>query len=170
MSLALAIAGWTLFALAVVAGLALDAMGLFGNWIILGAVATAWAASGFAYFSLTGLAIMLGLAILGEAAEAVAAGYGARRFGGGKGTGVAAVVGTLLGAVFGTPIFPVIGTLIGACLGAFAAALLFEFIRLERKFKEAAWTGFGAALGRIGGLVAKLGMGAAMLVVAALTF
>ena len=59
MSLALAIAGWAVFGLLVVVGLALDAVGLFGNWVILAAVAAAWIATGFSHFGFGGLAVML---------------------------------------------------------------------------------------------------------------
>ena len=113
---------------------------------------------------------MGGLAILGEALEAAASGYGASKFGGGRGSMVASVVGCLGGAVVGTPIFPIVGTLIGACLGAFGAATLYEYIQRERTVQEAAWTGFGAALGKVAGLFAKSFCGIGMLAVAAVTY
>ncbi len=168
----LAILGWGTFAAAILAGLLLDAVGLFGNWIILGSTAIAWGVTGMERFSLTGLAIMLVLAVLGEVLEAVAAGYGASKFGGGKGSGISAIAGCLAGAILGTPLIPipVVGTLIGACLGAFAAAALYEYVQRERTAQQAFWTGFGAALGRVAGLLAKLMAGLAMLAVAAFTF
>ncbi|MBN2310015.1 MAG: DUF456 domain-containing protein [Candidatus Hydrogenedentes bacterium] len=166
----LIILGWSAFALAVLAGLVLDVLGLFGNWIIVGATAIAWAVTGFEHFSITGLLIMAGLAVLGEVLESAAAGYGASRFGGGKGTAVAAIVGCILGAIAGTPLFPIIGTLAGACLGAFAAAALYEYIQMEKEVRQALWTGLGAALGKVLGLFAKVLVGLAILVVAALTY
>ena len=75
-----------------------------------------------------------------------------------------------MGAIVGTPWLPIVGTLIGACLGAFVAALAYELIVMQRQVGEAAWTGFGAALGKIGGLLAKLAIGLVMLIVAALTY
>ncbi len=133
------IAGWCVFALAILVGLCLDLVGLFGNWIILGAVALAWVLTGF---------------------------------GGSKGSMVAALVGCLLGAVAGTPLIPVpvIGTLIGACLGAFVGAALYEYIKMERTHHEALWTGLGAALGKVGGVFAKLFCGIAMLIIAFLSY
>ncbi len=172
MMTALVIVGWILFGLAIFAGLVLDVLGLFGNWIILGAMVAAWAISGFTYFGWVGIAGMAGLAILGEALEMAAAGYGAKKFGGSKGSMVAALVGCLLGGVAFTPLIPVplVGTLIGACIGSFVGAALYEYIQMERGAGQALWTGIGAALGKVAGLFAKLAMGLAMLAVAAFTF
>jgi hypothetical protein len=169
---ALVASGWGLFGLAIIVGLGLDLVGLFGNWIILAAVALAWLATGFSHFGVVGLIIMTGFAVLGEVLETLLAGYGARKFGGSKGSMVAALVGCLLGAMFGTPLIPVpiVGTLIGACLGAFVGAALYEYIKLEKKAGEAMWTGLGAALGKVGGVFAKLFCGMAMLIAAYFTF
>ncbi len=162
--------GWSLFGLAIIAGLGLDLVGLFGNWIILGAVALAWVATGFEHFGIVGLGCMAGFAVLGEVLETALAGYGARKFGGSKGSMVAALVGCLLGTIPGTAVLPIIGTLIGACLGAFLGAALYEYIKLEKKAGEAMWTGLGAAIGKVGGVFAKLFCGMAMLIIAALTY
>lgn len=168
----LTITGWSLFALAVLAGLVLDLLGLFGNWIILGAVVIAWVATGFEHFGWVGLLFMTGLAVMGEVLETAAAGYGAAKFGGGRGTIVSALIGCFAGAILFTPLIPVplIGTVIGACLGSFLAAALYEYIQMERKAHQALWTGFGAALGKVGGIFAKLLAGVIMLVIAAMTF
>lgn len=162
--------GWSLFGAAILVGLALDILGLFGNWIILGAVGIAAILSGFDHFAGWTLPILIALAVLGEILEAGAAGVGAAKFGGGRGTVVASLVGCVLGAAFGTPLFPIIGTLIGACLGAFAGATLYEFIESERPVHQAAWVGLGAALGKIAGLFLKTFVGVAMLIIAALNF
>lgn len=166
----LPILGWGSFGLAIVIGLALDMLGLFGNWIILGAVGIAWAATDFAHFTGWALGVMLVLAILGEVLEMGLAGYGAKKFGGGKGSIVAALVGCLVGAVVGSAIFPIVGTLIGACFGAFLCAALYEYLQQEKEVRDALWTGVGAAIGKVGGLMAKLLCGLAMLALAAFTF
>lgn len=166
----LAILGWSAFALAILVGLGLDLVGLFGNWIILAALGVLWAISGFACFPWWALVLMVGLATLGEVLEQVFAGIGARRFGGSKGSVVAAVVGVILGGIAGTPWFPLVGTLIGACVGAFAAAALYEYIREEREFGQAMWTGIGASLGKVAGLLAKLFCGLGILVAALFTY
>jgi hypothetical protein len=168
MTTVLAILGWTLFSLAIVAGLALNLVGLFGNWIILGAIAIAWAATD--HFTLGGLVIMLLFAAVGEVLEFFASAFGATRFGGGKGASAAAMVGCLAGAVLGSPILPIVGTLIGAVAGAFIAAVLYEYIQMEKQMNVAFRTGMGAAIGRIAGMFAKFFMGLLILAAAAWTF
>lgn len=166
----LTVLGWSIFILAVLAGLALNLLGLFGNWLILAATLLAWIATRFEHFSPMGLFIMFLLACAGEIIEAAAAAYGASRFGGSRGAAVAACVGGIAGAVLGTPIAPVLGTLVGACAGAFVAAALYEYIQLEKTADHALSTGLGAALGRVAGLLGKFTVGIAMLIVAAVTF
>lgn len=166
----LAIVGWGLFVLAVIIGLTLDLVGLFGNWVILCAVGAAWALTGFERFGAGALVVLAVLAALGEVVEALAAGYGASRFGGSRGSIVAALAGCLGGAALGTAWFPVVGTLIGACVGAFLGATLSEYLLMEKEAHEAFWTGFGAALGKVAGMFAKTLVGLVMLGVAAATF
>ena len=170
MSIALAILGWTTFALAIVAGLALDMIGLFGNWIILAALLGLWWLTGFVHFGGWAIAAFVGLAILGEILEVVASAYGASKFGGSRGSAVSAVIGAIAGGIFGTPLLPIVGTLIGACLGAFAAAFAYELLLMRRQAEGAAWAGFGAALGKIAGMFAKALVGILILLVAALTY
>ncbi len=166
----LIILGWTAFVLVIVAGLLLDLVGLFGNWLILGAAAAVWVISGFEIFGLWLLAILLVLAVAGEVIEAVAAGYGASRFGGGKGAMIAAVIGCIAGAILGTPWMPLVGTLLGACLGAFLAATAYEVAVVRKNLDASVRTGFGAALGKVAGMLGKLAVGVAMVlaIVAAL--
>jgi len=163
----LSIAGWSAFSLTIAVAVFLNLLGLFGSWLIVGAVIIAYVVTGFSYFSIVGIVLLLGLAILGEIGETAAAGYGASRFGGSRGSIVAAIVGCIAGAILGTPIFPLIGTVIGACAGAFVGALLYEYIVMEQKFQGAARTGVGAALGKVGGILAKFGVALVMVVVIA---
>jgi uncharacterized protein len=167
MSLALAVLGWILFGLAILVGLALDLVGLFGNWIILAAFALVFVASDLEIFSWTILAILLVLAIIGEIAETAAAGYGAAKFGGSKGSMVAAIAGTIAGAILGTGVVPILGTIVGAAIGAFIAAGLYEYIQHGKSFDASSRVGVGAAFGKVLGLFAKTFVGFAMLFVAA---
>ena len=170
MHLALQFIGWTGFGVAVVLGLALNLVGLFGNWVILGAVGVLWAVTGFQHFGPWPLVVMLGLAILGEVIETGAASYGAVRGGGRRGAAVAALIGCLAGSVLGTPWFPIIGTVLGGCAGAFAGALAHEMLLERRQVRPALRTGLGAALGKIGGIFAKFAIGLLILALAALTY
>lgn len=170
MTTLLLVLGWVALALAILAGLVLDLVGLFGNWVILVALGIFWAVSGFEHFGWLGLGLMLGLAVLGEVIETLAAGMGAAKFGGNRGAVISALLGCIGGAIVGTPLFPLVGTVLGACVGAFGAAFAHELLLMRKDASSAAWTGFGAALGKVGGMLAKLIAGLAMLAVAALTY
>lgn len=170
MMMALSVVGWFLFGLAIVGGLALNFIGLFGNWVILGAIAAVWVFTGKEHFGLWAMAGLFVLALLGEVIELAAASYGAGRFGGSRGAMIAALVGCLIGAVVGTPWFPIVGTLAGACLGAFAAAAAYEYLIERRQPDAAIRVGAGAAIGKVLGMVAKILVGIAMLFAAAMTY
>jgi uncharacterized protein len=168
----LAIFGWFIFGVAVLIGLFLDLLGLFGNWIILAAVGIVAAITGFDHFGGYTLLILFGLAVLGEILEAGAAGAGAAQFGGSKGSMLWAIIGCILGAIAFTPLIPipVVGTILGACIGSFAGATLFEFLRTEKQIHTAAWVGVGAAMGKVAGMFAKTLIGMVMLAVAAFLY
>lgn len=170
--IALAILGWTAFGLAVLAGLALDVLGLFGNWIILLAVASAAAFTGFHHFGGWTLPMLIALATFGEVIEAAAAGAGVKRYGGGKGAMLAAIAGTMIGAAAGTPFIPIpiLGTIVGACAGAFIFAGAYEVLVSRRRLPDAARAGYGAALGKIAGMFAKTLVGFIMLFTAFMNY
>src|SRR3989441_11954768 len=107
-------------------GLALVPLGLPGLWlIVVAAVGYGWA-PGFHSIGLVTIAVVLGLALLGELFE-FWLGYGlTRRYGGSKRAGWGSLLGGLAGAVVGVPV-PLIGSVIGAILGSFAGALVFEY-------------------------------------------
>ncbi|HOF41115.1 MAG TPA: DUF456 domain-containing protein [Candidatus Hydrogenedentes bacterium] len=170
MALFLAIVGWALFLIAVLTGIVLDLMGLFGNWVILGAAAIAWIVTGFEHFGFLALGVMSALALLGELIESGAAGLGASQCGGSRGSIIAALIGCVAGAAVGTPLFPVVGTVAGACLGAFIGAALHEYLNMERTAGQSMRVGAGAAMGRLFGLLAKTLVGFIMLLVAALSY
>jgi len=69
-----------------------------------------------------------------------------------------------------TPLLPVVGTIVGACAGAFLAATGYELFFRRKRADAAFVTGFGAALGKMGGIAAKLAIGCLMLLIAALTY
>ena len=167
-----AVLGWIIFGLVIVVALILDLVGLFGNWLILVAVTAAWALSGFDHFGGYTIPVLVGLAIVGEVLETAAAGMGAAKFGGGKGSIVASVVGCIWGAIIATPLIPIplLGTLLGACGGAFVAATAYELTRKEHGLEGSLRVGTGAALGKVAGLFAKTLVGFVMLGVAALNF
>lgn len=170
MSTVLSIVGWIFFGLGITTGLALNLVGLFGNWVILGTIAVAWAVTGFEHFGAGPMVLLLILAGLGEVIEMLAAGYGASRFGGGRGAAFASLVGCVVGAIVGTPWFPLVGTLAGAIVGAFAGAVIFELLVEQKTATDSVRTGVGAALGRTGAVLAKLVIGLVMLGLAVWTY
>lgn len=111
------------------------------------------------------LATCGGLAVVGEVIEAIAGAAGTK-FGGGTRRGmVGAFVGGIAGAIFLTPVFPipVVGTLFGAMLGAFLGAFLAEATGPEARGREHNLrAAFGAAVGKLGGTIAKLAIGVVM--------
>jgi hypothetical protein len=140
-------------------------VGLPGTWLmILVAALLEWWQPGHFMFSWTVLLVAAGLALLGEVLEFVLGAAGSRQAGGSKRAAALAIVGSLIGAVAGTALpAPIVGTLIGACLGAFAGSLLGDLWAGRPLFRsfEAGW---GAAVGRFWGTMAKLVIGAMIVV------
>lgn len=166
----LAVMGWLSFGLTILVALFLNLLGLFGNWLLLVALALAWWLTGFEHFGpWWAFLFYLGFATVGEVLESAVAGFGARKFGGSSGSMVAALVGCIGGMILGTPLIPIplIGSIIGACFGAFICAAVYDYIQHERNLYDASWIGFGAAVGKIGGLFAKFFCGLGILLVAA---
>lgn len=163
----LAILGWLALGVTIIAAMLLNLLGLFGNWLLLGAFGITWLATGGVHLGLWSLGFMVAFAALGEVLETALAGYGARRFGGSKGSMVAALIGCIGGAIFLSFIpIPVISTLIGACLGAFGAAALYDYIQHGKTPGEAVRVGWGATLGKLGGMFAKFVCGIVILALA----
>ena len=144
------------------AGLVLIPLGLPGLWlIVLGIVGYGWL-TGFRDVSAGFIAVVIGLAAVGEAVEAWIGFRFARRYGGSRRAGWGALAGGLAGAIVGVPV-PLVGSVIGGFLGAFAGAALFEYTN-ARKSDVAARAGWGAVLGRAAAAAVKMGLGVVMTV------
>jgi uncharacterized protein YqgC (DUF456 family) len=154
-----------LLALCCVVGLALIPLGLPGLWVmVLGVIGYGWLTS-FRTIGVATIAIVLGLALVGEILEAWV-GFGlARRYGGSSRAGWGALVGGIVGAVIGVPV-PIIGSVIGAFVGAFAGAAIFEY-SWSRTPGTAVRAGWGAVLGRAAAAATKIALGIVIAVVAA---
>jgi uncharacterized protein YqgC (DUF456 family) len=145
-----------------------------GNWIIVGlATAFAWllpVAEGRG-ISWTTVAVLAGVALLGEILEFGAGAAGAAKEGASRrAVGLSilgAAVGSILGLAIGAPI-PVIGSFVmavlGGAAGAFAGAYLGETWK-GRTEDERIAVGQGAFVGRLWGTVGKLAAGAIMLAI-----
>jgi uncharacterized protein len=146
------------------AGLVLLALGLPGLWLIVAAVLGCGALTGFHAIGWGTIAVVFGLALLGELLE-LWLGFGlAKRYGGSHRAGWGALIGGLIGAIIGVPV-PVVGSVIGSLIGSFAGAVLFEYTRLQGG--GGAWrAGWGALLGRVAATSAKMAVGIVMTVIA----
>lgn len=101
------------------------------------------------------VAVLVGLTILSYAVEWAAGYFGAKRFGATKWGAFGAVVGAVVGIFFGLP-----GIFIGPVVGAVAI----EFIA-GRRLIAAGKAGWGTLLGNVGGMMAKLLVALAMIVI-----
>jgi uncharacterized protein len=138
-------------------GLVLIPLGLPGLWVIvLGIVGYGWLTD-FQTLSVGFIALVVGLAVLGEVFEAWIGFRFAQRYGGSKRAGWGALIGGLVGVVVGVPV-PIVGSVIGGFVGAFAGAAVFEYTR-ARASGGAVRAGWGAVLGRAAAAGVKMGLG-----------
>jgi uncharacterized protein YqgC (DUF456 family) len=146
-----------------VGGLLLIPFGLPGLWVmVLGTVGYGWLTD-FRAVTAGVIAWTVGLALLGEVAEAWL-GFGlARRYGASSRAGWGALVGGLVGAVVGVPV-PLVGSVLGGFVGAFLGAAAFEYSR-ARHADAAARAGWGAVLGRAASAAAKMALGIVIVVI-----
>jgi len=138
-------------------GLVLVLLGLPGLWVMVaGVVGYGWLTD-FRSVGVATIAVVLGLAFLGEIIEACLGFRFARTFGGSRRSAWGALVGGIVGAVMGVPV-PIVGSVIGAFLGSFVGAALFEY-SLSRAPETAVRAGWGAVVGRAAAAAAKIALG-----------
>jgi len=138
-------------------GLVLVPLGLPGLWVMVaGVVGYGWL-TGFRSVGVGTIAVVLGLAFLGEIIEAWLGFRFARTFGGSRRSAWGALVGGIVGAVMGVPV-PIVGSVVGAFLGSFAGAALFEY-SVSRTPDTAVRAGWGAVVGRATAAAAKIALG-----------
>src|SRR2546428_8059847 len=106
-------------------GLVLVPLGLPGLWVMVAGVAGYGWLTGFRSVGVATIAVVLGLAFVGEIIEAWLGFRFARTFGGSRRSAWGALVGGIVGAGMGVPV-PVGGGVIGAVPRTFAGAALFE--------------------------------------------
>jgi len=153
-----------LLLVACLAGLLLIPFGLPGLWLIVLAIIGYGWQNDYQNMSAWFLLVVIGLAALGEIAEARIGFSYARRYGGSSRAGWGALVGGLVGAIVGVPV-PLIGSVMGGFVGAFAGAALFEYTR-ARQSDVAARAGWGAVLGRAVAAAVKMAIGVVLSVAA----
>src|SRR3989454_11263997 len=146
-----------LLGVCIILGLLLVPLGLPGLWVMVaGIVGYGWLTD-FRSIGVATIAVVLGIAFLGEIIEAWLGFCFARTFGGSRGSAWGALVGGIVGAVMGVPV-PILGSVLGAFLGSFAGAALFEY-SLSRTPDAAVRAGWGAVVGRAPAAAAKIALG-----------
>jgi uncharacterized protein len=147
-------------------GLIVNLIGLPGLWLMLAATAAyAWITGGV-YLGGWTLLVLLSLALAAEVVEFIAGGAGAKKAGSSSRAMWAAIAGGFVGGLFLTflvPI-PVIGTIVGACAGSFLGAAATE-LYVRRDMLHSLTVGYGAAKGRLWGILSKTGFGILMLLI-----
>ena len=143
-------------------GLLMIPFGLPGTWVILlGILGYGWMTN-FQTMGVWFIALVLGLAILGEVFETWIGFRYAQKYGGSSRAGWGALIGGIVGAIVGVPI-PIIGSVIAGFIGAFVGAALFEYTR-ARQSGTAAKAGWGAVLGRAVAAALKMAVGLVMVI------
>jgi len=152
-----------ILATAIVVGLFLIPLGLPGLWVMVGGILAYGWLTDFRSISVAAIAIVLGIAFLGEIIESWLGFRFAKRYGGSGRSGWGALIGGLVGAVIGVPI-PIIGSVIGAFLGSFIGAAVFEY-SASRHLGVASRAGWGAVVGRAAAAAAKVALGVVIAVI-----
>ncbi len=140
-----------------VIGLCLIPLGLPGLWVMVaGILAYGWLTD-FRSVSVLVIALVVGLALLGEILENWIGFHFAKRYGGSSRSGWGALVGGLVGAFVGVPV-AIVGSVIGAFIGSFLGAALFEY-SYSRHAGVATRAGWGAIVGRAAAAAVKIALG-----------
>ena len=129
-------------------------LGLGGNFIIIGLALVHALVTGFDPITWKLLAVLLGLALLGEGIEFVVGTFYVAKKGASKAGVIGAFAGGLAGAAIGNSLVPVIGAILGSFLGGFGGAVLGEYYRRE-KLEPSLRIGGHAFLGRLLAIMIK---------------
>nr|WP_211922565.1 DUF456 domain-containing protein [Solidesulfovibrio aerotolerans] len=151
----------TFFLLLLLACLTLHVFSLPGNWLLLGLVVLWDVLHPSLHLDFGFYALLVCVALAGEAVELFAQLFGAKRYGAtGKGN-LGGFLGAFGGALCGAPFFLGLGALFGAVAGAFFGCYMFERLhgRDDAAARHAAW---GAMYGKVFGLTAKVACGVVM--------
>lgn len=161
----------TILIVLLTAGWCLTIINLPGNWLIVAAAALyALVVPDDSRFDIswTTVAILLGLAIIGEIVETAAGAVGASRQGGSRRGMMLAIVGSIAGSIIGAMVglpIPIVGSVIAAILFAALGALIGAVLGEQWKGRDAqtSWQiGQAAFWGRLFGTLGKIVVGSAM--------
>ncbi len=136
-------------------------LGLGGNFIVIGLALVHALFTGFDPISWTLLAVLLGIALLGELIEFVVGTFYVAKMGASKWGVTLAFAGGLLGAWVGNMIVPILGAVFGSFVGAFGGAVGGEYYN-EKRLEPSLRIGGHAFLGRLLAILIKHALGLIM--------
>lgn len=139
--------------------LALNVVGLPGNWVLVATALVAVLIPQFGDLTWTYFLIVLGLALLGEAIESLLGLVVVAKKGGTRWGVVGSFLGGIAGAILGSAVIPPIGSVVFGLVGAFGGAVAGEYIR-EQNTDSALRVGFWAFVGRSLAIMGKVAAGA----------
>lgn len=157
---------WLLLGLWILALLAtplLTILGLSGNFVIVGLALLHALVTGFTPLTWPFLLLLLGLALLGEAVEAVVGTLYVARKGATRLGVLGAFAGGLAGAVAGGAVVPVFGAVAGGFVGSFLGAVSGQYWR-ERRLEPSLRIGWHAFAGKTLASLFKVVVSAVMIV------
>ncbi|MEN8006317.1 MAG: DUF456 domain-containing protein [Candidatus Krumholzibacteriota bacterium] len=129
-------------------------LGLGGTFIIIGLALIHALVTGFDPITWKLLAVLLGLALLGEGIEFVVGTFYVAKKGASKAGIIGAFIGGLAGAALGNTLIPLVGAILGSFAGAFGGAVLGEYYNRE-KLEPSLRVGGHAFLGRLLAILIK---------------
>lgn len=156
------VAGWGVLYLVMFAGVVLIPLGLPGQFVIVCAALACTLVVGSAVLPWWVFFVLLGLAVLAEAVEALFGLLTATRRQGSCRNALGGVAGGIAGAVAGSFVAPIIGSLVGAFAGTFLGASAVEMYR-TRRIECAADVGRSAVLARVFGSICKVAIALGMM-------
>lgn len=129
--------------------------GFPGNLLIAAGNLFYGAATGFREITISFVIIIFCAVLFIEFVEFLLIAFTARKYGSSKWGIFGAIVGGIIGAISGTYFSPLPGVIIGSSIGVFLGAFLLELFN-NSNVKQSLLSGFGAFLGRVGGLSIKM--------------
>jgi uncharacterized protein YqgC (DUF456 family) len=147
-----------LFYLYLLAALALNIVGIPGNWLLVATAAVVALIPGFGDLTWTWFFVILGLALLAEVIESLLGLIVVAKKGGSKWGVIGSFLGGIFGVIVGSAVAPPFGGIILGFAGAFAGAVTGEYIR-EQKSDQAVRVGFWAFVGRSMAIMGKIACG-----------
>ena len=130
-------------------------LGIPGGWIAFGAIVVYDLATGFSTVGWKWLIVMAVILVVGELIESMLGIVYVARKGASRWGVLGTFVGGIAGAIGGSFIIPFIGSIVFGLIGAFALAVLFEYL-YYRSLDRALQTGFFAFIGKLGAMFVKL--------------